>query len=69
MAKHPNPYRITLRALLDREGYASNDSTGFFMERCDDSIVPALCRESCEVEPDGKCEHGCPSVLIACGLI
>lgn len=34
-----------------------------------DSIVPACCDEGCEVEPDGKCEHGCPSVLIALGLI
>jgi len=23
----------------------------------------------CYVEPDGQCSHGCPSILIACGLI
>lgn len=28
-----------------------------------DSSCPALCDEGCEVEPDGECEHGCPSVL------
>jgi len=34
-----------------------------------DGIVPALCDEGCEVEPDGHCEHGHPSVLIALGMI
>jgi hypothetical protein len=36
---------------------------------CDDGVVPACCSEGCEVEPDGVCEHGFPSVLIASGLI
>lgn len=34
-----------------------------------DSVVPALCSEGCEVEPDGECEHGCPSILIRMGVI
>lgn len=34
-----------------------------------DSIVPACCDEGCEVEPDGYCPHGHPSVLIAMGII
>lgn len=34
-----------------------------------DSVVPALCREGCEVEPDGSCEHGCPSILVKLGVI
>ena len=34
-----------------------------------DCTVPACCSELCEVEPDGECEHGFPSVLIALGLI
>lgn len=34
-----------------------------------DSVCPALCDEGCEVEPDGRCEHDCPSILLACGLI
>jgi hypothetical protein len=33
------------------------------------SIVPACCSEGCQVEPDGHCSHGHPSVLIAMGLI
>jgi hypothetical protein len=44
-----------------------------FVERMEeivsDSVAPALCDECGEVEPDGHCEHGCPSVLIACGVI
>ena len=36
---------------------------------CDDSVVPACSSEGCEVEPDGKCEHGLPSVLLVAGLI
>lgn len=34
-----------------------------------DSVQPACCDEGCEVEPDGECEHGCPSISIAMGLI
>jgi len=34
-----------------------------------DENAPALCEHGCEVEPDGKCCHGCPSILRAAGLI
>lgn len=34
-----------------------------------DSVVPACCDEGCEVEPDGRCEHKCPSVLLELGVI
>lgn len=34
-----------------------------------ESVVPALCEELCEVEPDGMCPHGHPSILIKLGLI
>jgi hypothetical protein len=54
-------YRISARqALAD---------SGFSLEECMDGICPACCSEGCEVEPDGHCEHGCPSVLVAAGLI
>lgn len=32
-------------------------------------IVPTRCEEGCQVEPDGVCPHGCPSVLLEAGLI
>lgn len=34
-----------------------------------DGIVPAMCKEGCEVEPDGICEHGCQSILLRMGVI
>lgn len=34
-----------------------------------ESIVPACCDEGCEVEPDGTCEHGNPSILIELGIM
>lgn len=34
-----------------------------------DSVQPALCEEGCEVEPDGRCEHGNKSISLALGII
>ena len=34
-----------------------------------DSVVPACCSDGCEVEPDGRCPHGHPSVLLELGVI
>lgn len=34
-----------------------------------ESVVPACCEEGCEVEPDGRCEHGHPSIFLAMGVI
>jgi len=31
--------------------------------------APALCDHGYEVEPDGTCPHGCPSILLAAELI
>ena len=54
--------RIKISEALEMAGYDS-------IEECDDSIVPACCSEGCEVEPDGRCEHGHPSVLLAAGMV
>ena len=65
--KPRNPHRITLAECAENEGYESVEELveafGF------DSVMPALCDEGCQVEPDGTCEHGCPSLMIAAGLI
>lgn len=58
--------RLKLREWMAQEGYESFED---MEEILSDSVVPALCDEGCEVEPDGRCEHGCPSVLIAMGVI
>lgn len=57
-----NAHRITVKETL--EMHDIEDIT-----ECTGSIVPACCSEGCECEPDGECEHGCPSVLLASGLI
>lgn len=71
--------RITARKLLTQEYGVQIDSNTRLME-CDevvnlliewstDGVVPACCDEGCEVEPDGQCEHDCPSVLLKLGFI
>ena len=64
--RHGNPHRITFSQWMESEGYENMDEA---LEVLNDSVVPALCNEGCEVEPDGVCEHGCPSALLAMGLI
>ncbi len=34
-----------------------------------DENTPALCENGCEVEADGRCPHGCRSILLAAGMI
>lgn len=64
--KVKNPYRISLASLAKQYGF---DDKQDFILTLDDSVVPACCSEGCEVEPDGRCEHGCPSALLAFGII
>lgn len=59
--------RISIRELADNAGFDSK--MDFLEECCSDSVVPACCQHGCETEPDGYCEHGCPSVLIVAGMI
>jgi hypothetical protein len=63
-----NPHRIPVREWIEDQGFDSIEDaieSGAF----NDSVVAALCDEYCEVEPDGRCPHGCPSPLLALGLI
>lgn len=60
--------RLSLQEWMDREEFEGiND----LMESLDltDSVVPALCSEGCEVEPDGHCQHGGESIMLALGVI
>jgi hypothetical protein len=60
--------QISLNEWLAENGYASaEDALAGYSEL--DSVYPALCSEGCEVEPDGRCPHGAPSLLLALGLI
>ena len=62
-----NPMRISLKTAAENEGYKSTDDYLAYCMR--DSVMPALCIDGCDVEPDGRCEHNCPSPLLAAGLI
>lgn len=59
--------KISLKELATDYGYDNVEE--FIEEECSDSVVPAMCDEGCECEPDGECEHGNPSVLVDLGLI
>lgn len=61
-------YRQSVKTTLDDMGFDSVDAA-IEAGALSDSIVPACCTEGCEVEPDGCCEHGCPSILVALGVI
>lgn len=65
--KQKNPFRISVDKALANAGH---DLESFIESGAAlDSIVPACCSDGCEVEPDGCCEHGCPAVTIALGVI
>jgi hypothetical protein len=65
--KFKNPDRISVRQLASDYGY--DDTDEFIETECNDTVVPACCRHGCEVEPDGRCEHECPSPLLALGYL
>jgi hypothetical protein len=62
--------RLSKKDFRREEGLEDPEDWNSYLEDlvCD-SVSPALCVYGCEVEPDGYCEHGNPSVLIAMGLI
>lgn len=63
-------YRISIKQYREDNGYEDRDDWLAHKEHLVmDSVCPALCSDGCEVEPDGRCSHGHPSVLIALGLI
>ena len=60
--------QIPLKKWLAQNGYASaEEAVAEFIEL--DGNWPALCSHGCEVEPDGHCPHGAPSLLLALGMI
>jgi hypothetical protein len=54
--------RISVRETLAMHGVSLDELAW-------ESIIPACCSEGCEVEPDGECEHGQPSVFLKLGVI
>ena len=60
--------KITLEEWLVQNSYSSADEALADYSELDDTY-PAMCSHNCQVEPDGHCEHGAPSLLLAMGLI
>ena len=69
--KSHNPYRISATEALENEGFSDTPESleAFARNAMWEATSPACCSEGCVVEPDGTCSHGCPSILIALGLI
>jgi hypothetical protein len=61
--------RLTIAQWLDENGYDREDVQELSFDWLADSIAPALCGEGCDVEPDGRCPHGNPSILLAMGVV
>ncbi len=61
-----NANLLAINEYLKRDGRSLMEIAESVMFEDD---APALCDDGCEVEPDGKCCHGCPSILRAAGLI
>ena len=68
MSATTNPFRLGLKAWRAREGLGDFDAFMDFLASVDGQC-PALCAEGCQTDPDGKCPHGCPAVLVAAGVI
>lgn len=66
-----NPYRISAMEALENEGWEPSEDGALAYARhaMFEGTSPACCTEGCIVEPDGRCSHGCPSLLIALGMI
>lgn len=50
-----------------RKAYDLNTQADFWDMLSDWSgsdVVPALCKDLCEVEQGSKCQHGCPSIVV-----
>ena len=60
--------QMSLGDWLAQNGYSSANEALLEYSELDD-LYPALCSEGCEVEPDGHCPHGVPSLLLALGMI
>ena len=60
--------QITLNEWLKQHAYPSLEQALADYSELDDAY-PAMCTEDCQVEPDGHCPHGAPSLLLAAGMI
>jgi hypothetical protein len=62
-----NSNRLTMDEFRARDGRTLDEILQAVL--IGEENATALCDHGCEVEPDGTCPHGCPSILLAAGLI
>jgi hypothetical protein len=62
-----NHYGLSVEQFLKLDGRALDEILAAVV--CGIEPTPALCTQLCEVEPDGTCPHGCPSLLRGAGLL
>lgn len=67
--KKNNLYRLDWVTYCEQEGLDPYQPEEVLRESLWEGVVTAMCTESCEVEPDGVCPHGCPSPLIPLGFV
>jgi hypothetical protein len=59
--------RLKLAQVAENETFA--DVYDLLEEYSGETSMPACCSDGCMVEPDGRCEHGHPSIYLAAGII
>jgi len=61
---------LSIRQLKENLGITTEEEwEEYLTDAALDSVCISMCEEGCEVEPDGECPHGYPSLLIHEGLI
>lgn len=59
--------RLTVKELMREQRFTDElELVEFYLHK---DTVHAVCSDGCEVEPDGECEHGFPSVLLELGYM
>ena len=62
--------KMTVKQWKEMYGITSQEEFLDMMhEMALEGVAEALCTDACEVEPDGTCPHGNPSILMAIGVI
>jgi hypothetical protein len=62
-----NGHRLTIDQFLEQDRRTMEEICEAV--QIGEENAPALCDEGCDVEPDGVCPHGCPSILRAAGMM
>lgn len=61
------PRALKVAEVLEEHGYSTLQEA--LEAWIDEASCPSMCSEGCEVEHDGECPHGHPSIIVKFGLI